>query len=178
MPKRLPICLRGDEPDRLLAAVRCPRDRIIFLVGLYLGLRVSEIVGRRVEDVDLERAMYTVRGGKGDKDRVVPIPAKVLRDLQDWIGERKEGWLFPSRGRTGHVTARAVQVAIEKAAKKAGIARHVTPHKLRHTYATRLLQRGADIIEVRDLLGHASVATTQIYLGSEPERLRAAVDRL
>jgi integrase/recombinase XerD len=67
---------------------------------------------------------------------------------------------------------------IRAAALRAGIARRTTPHKLRHTYATRLLQRGADIIEVRDLLGHASVSTTQVYLSSDPERLRGAVDRL
>jgi integrase/recombinase XerD len=178
MPKRLPVSLRGDEPDRLLAAVRCPRDRIVYLCGLYLGLRISEIVCRRVEDVDLQQSLYMVRHGKCDKDRSVPVPARLLPELRAWVGDRKEGWLFPSRGKTGQVTARGVQMAIAKAAKRAGIPRHVTPHKLRHTYATRLLQRGATIMEVRDLLGHASVATTQIYLECEPERLRAAVDRL
>ncbi len=179
MSKHLPVSLRGDEPDRLLGSARTPRDRLLYLCGLLLGLRVSELVGLRVEDLDLDGGTCTVRHGKGDRDRALPIPARLLPELRSWIGTRRDGWVFPSpRSKTGHLSARAVQLSIRAAAARAGISRHTTPHKLRHSYATRLLQRGADIIEVRDLLGHSSVSTTQIYLSSEPERLRSAVDRL
>ncbi len=179
VPKRLPIFLHGDEPERLFAAAVALRDRTLILVGFYLGLRVSEIVCRQVEDIDLDRALCVVRKGKGDKDRAVPIPVALLPALRAWIADRTTGWLFPStRSQTGHLSARAFQKSIKLTAARAGISRHVTPHKLRHSYATALLHSGADIIEVRDLLGHSSVATTQIYLHTEPERLRAAVDRL
>ncbi len=179
VPIRLPISLRGDEPERLIGVASTHRDRILLLMGYYLGLRVSEIVGCLVEDIDLDVAFCTVRRGKGDKDRAVPIPAALLPDLRAWIGGRTSGWLVPSkRSVTGHHAIRSVQKMIKAAAIRAGIARRVTPHKLRHTFAIRLLERGAHIIEVRDLMGHASVSTTEVYLGSEPERLRAAVDRL
>lgn len=176
--RRLPSSLRGDEPDRLLHQSAGPRDRLLYQCGLYLGLRVSELVGLAVEDIDLSRGVCTVRHGKGDKDRAVPIPAKLLPELRAWIGERQTGWLFPSPRGAGHLSARAVQVSIRKAAQRAGIARHVTPHKLRHSYATNLLRRGADIVEIKELLGHSSIATTQVYLSADPERLRDAVDRL
>ncbi len=177
MPKRLPHSLRGDEPDRLLVATRGPRDRLLVLFGLYLGLRCAEIVCRRVEDLDLAGGVCQVRRGKGDRDRAVPIPARLRPELAAWLDGRS-GWVFPGRGRAGHLTTRGVQKVVAAAARRAGIARHVHPHALRHSYATRLLRTGADILEVRDLLGHASIATTQLYLSSEPERLRAAVDRL
>lgn len=178
MPRRLPSSLCGDEPDRLLAAARNPRDRAILLLGFFCGLRISEIVGRRVEDLDLDRGMIQVRHGKGDKDRAVPIPAKILAELRAWVGDRREGFVFPGRGGSGHLTRNAVNLSIQAAAARAGITRRCTPHSTRHTYATRLLRTGADIIEVRDLLGHSSVATTSLYLSSDPERLRGAVDRL
>lgn len=177
---RLPKCLPGNEPARLLACAKGTRGRLIVLLGLYCGLRVSEIAERRIEDVDLNEGILQVRRGKGDKDRTVPIPSKVLPLLKAYIECRAAaaGWLFPGRGDTGHLTARAIQLQIDTAARRASLARHVTPSMMRHSYATGLLRSGADIIEVRDLLGHASIATTQVYLSALPERLRSAVERL
>ena len=168
----------GEEPAQLLAAVRCARDRVIVLLGLYCGLRVSEIVGLRVEDLDLGRGMLQVRHGKGDKDRALPIPSKLVPELRAWC-EGRTGWLFPSPASAAkHLTSRAVQMSIKAAAARAGIVRRVTPHKLRHTAATKLLRSGMDIICLRDFLGHSSVSTTQIYTASDPEYLRSGVEKL
>jgi integrase len=177
--RRLPVYLRERELERLLAAVPTERDRLIVLIGAYAGLRVSEICKLRVEHLDFEDGMLEVHAGKGDKDRTVPMHPQLARALRVWIGSSREGWLFPSeRGQSGHLTTRAVQLMIRAAAERAEIVRHVTPHKLRHSFATNLLAKGADLLEIKDLLGHSSVATTQIYAQALPERLRSAVERL
>ena len=137
----------------------------------------------RIEDVDLCQGMAFIRQGKGDKDRYVPIPAKLSGQLRAWIADRREGWVFPSPLSSDRLCSRGIQRLMKRIATKANIAganvpRKVTPHKLRHAYASRLLQTGADIMEVRDLLGHSSVATTQVYLHTDPDRMRAAVERL
>lgn len=177
--RRLPVYLRPQELELLVAAAPTQRDRVILLIGAYAGLRVSEIVKLQVEHVDFEAAMLEVHAGKGDKDRNVPMHQRVGWELKAFLAGRRTGWVFASdRGGSGHLTSRAVQLMIAAAAARAQIARHVTPHKLRHTFATQLLAHGADLLEIKDLLGHASVATTQIYAAALPERLRGAVDRL
>jgi integrase/recombinase XerD len=181
--RRLPTFFRAKEAEALLGAAKSQRDRLIVLVGLYLGLRVSEMTKLRVEDVDLVERLAFVRQGKGDKDRYVPIPAGLVAPLRAWMGARQEGWLFPSRQGGGRLASRTVQLLIKRLAAAAGIAgatlaRKCTPHKLRHSYATRLLEAGATIREVQELLGHSSVATTEIYTHVNPGRLRGAVDRL
>jgi integrase/recombinase XerD len=184
MPRRrLPTFFRGDEPERLVAAASPGRDRLILLVGLLCGLRVSEITKLHVPDLDLSQRSLRVNQGKGGKDRVVPIPAKLVDPLRAWLGDRVSGPVFPSPRGGGPLSTRAVQRLMKRLAQKANLPgatepRKVTPHKMRHHYATRLIQTGADIMEVRDLLGHSSVSTTQIYLHTSPERLRGAVDRL
>ena len=183
MPRRLPTFLRPTELDRLLAAAEKPRDRLILSIGLYLGLRVSEITKLRIEQVDLERACVFVSLGKGQKDRYVPIPAKLLPQLTEWIGEKKEGVLLPSPRGGGPLSTRMVQRMIKRVAAKAGIVdagkpRAVSPHKLRHEFASRLMRTVADLMTIKDLLGHSSIATTQIYLHTDPDRLRDAVERL
>ena len=180
--RRLPVYLRPHELERLVDAAPTERDRVIVLVGAYAGLRVSEIVQLQVEHLDFEGSMLEVHAGKGDKDRNVPMHAKLAWALRTYLGERTTGWVFPAaratHGGTGHHSARQAERMVKDAAKKAEIARHVTPHKLRHTFATLLLANGADLLEIKDLLGHSSVATTQIYAQALPERLRGAVDRL
>lgn len=177
--RRLPVYLRPQELERLFAEAPNPRDRLILLIGAYAGLRVSEIVKLQVEHVDFEGGMLEVHAGKGDKDRTLPLHQRIAWDLQLYLNGRQTGWVFPSaRGQSGHLMPRAVQLMILAAAARAHIVRHVTPHKLRHTFASNLLFEGADLLEIKDLLGHASVSTTQIYAIARPEKLRAAVDRL
>ena len=180
--RRLPVFLRPQELERLFAAARSPRDRLILLIGAYAGLRVSEIVKLLVEHVDFETGLLEVRAGKGDKDRTIPLHQRIAWEMQVYLSGRETGWMFPaarlSHGATGHLSARAVQVMVKATAARAQIVRRVSPHKLRHSFATALLSKGADLLEIKDLLGHASVATTQIYAFVQPEKLRASVDRL
>lgn len=177
--RKLPIFLKGSEPDLILAQLERGRDKLIFLMGIYAGLRVGEIVGRRVEDVDQVNSLLEVRQGKGNKDRTLPLNPKLHEALRAWIGDQTSGWLFPSpRDPAKHLSKRQVQLTIQAAAKRAGIAKKITPHKLRHTFAGNLLRAGADIMEIKELLGHESLNTTMIYLQAIPERLRGAVDRL
>lgn len=150
---------------------------MIVLVGLYLGLRVSEIAKLRVEELDLVDGVAFVNQGKGDKDRYVPIPTRILDDLRTWVGERRSGPVFLSRlGR--RMSSDAIERMVTATGVRAGLQKHVTPHMLRHSFATRLLERGANLREVQDLLGHSSVATTEIYTHLELSGLRSAVDRL
>jgi len=180
MPRRrLPVFLRPQELERLFDQAPTPRDRLLLLVGAYAGLRISEIVCLQAEHVDFEDGMLEVHAGKGDKDRNIPMHRRIAASMRVHLDGRRQGWVFPSgRGRSGHLTPRAVQLMISAAAERADIVRHVTPHKLRHSFASNLLYQGADLLEIKDLLGHSSVATTQIYAIAMPERLRASVDRL
>ncbi|HLH24828.1 MAG TPA: tyrosine-type recombinase/integrase [Chloroflexota bacterium] len=175
--RRLPKCLAAGEPERLVRACTTDRDRLLVECGLFLGLRVSELVHLQIEEVDLDARRLLVNQGKGGKDRYVPIPQKLMAALAAWIGKRTAGPVFLSRLGRG-LTTRAVQQMLQAAGERAGLPRRVTPHMLRHTYATRLLERGATLREVQELLGHSSVATTERYTWVLTDRLRGAVDRL
>lgn len=176
MARHLPKILRGAELDQLIAAAASERDRMIIRAFSLLGLRVSELTGLRVEHIDLDDGVVLVAGGKGDKDRYVPIPTRFLPELRRWLGGRMNGYLFPN-ATGGRLHTRTVRYMIERTGERAGI-RHTHPHMLRHTFATTLLDRGADLRQVQELLGHASIATTQIYTYISVSRLRSAVDKL
>ena len=181
MARRLPVFLRPAEQERLLAAAGSDRDHLIVLLGLRLGLRVSEICQLRVEHLDLddpERGTLLVSRAKGDKDRMLPVPRALVEPLGSWIADRREGWLFPSPYKAGaHLSTRAVQYLIPNLAAAAEITRaRITPHKLRHSFATNRLRRKVDIYRIQQLLGHARIETTAIYLHADPDELRAAVE--
>lgn len=181
MARRLPKSLPRTDCDALVAAAVKPRDRLIVQLGLVCGLRVSEITGLEVSDMDSEAGMVLVRHGKGDKDRVVPCPSWLVVQLQRYLAGRLTGYVFP--GRQGReLSSRTVQRLMKRLAKKAGIVdwdrpRRVNPHRLRHTAATTLLRAGADIVEVAQYLGHGNIATTQLYVSADPQRLRLASER-
>jgi integrase/recombinase XerD len=181
-PRRLPRSLPARELSALVAAAPPGRDRLLLRAGIGMGLRVSELTKLEVPDLDLAAGTALVREGKGGKDRSVPVPDWLAAELARWLGARTAGHVFPSP-RGGRLSSRTVQRVIKRAAVKAGLpgaedVRRYTPHKLRHTFATNCLRAGADIIEVRDLLGHSSVSTTQVYLSSDASRLRDAVNRI
>ena len=158
-----------------IAAAR--RDEIIARVGLYLGLRVTEIADLDVADVDLAARSVFVRQGKGNRDRYVRISEKLAPFLQSWIGERREGILIEGRnGRRVH--GRTIRWRLARAARLAGIAVHVHPHLLRHTFATHFLETGGNIRNLQALLGHSDLATTAVYLDVDVSRFAADVDRL
>jgi integrase/recombinase XerD len=194
--KTLPKTLSLDEVDRLLLAAetqgRMPRDRmrnICLMQLLYAtGLRVTELVSLPISAARGDPRMILVRG-KGGKERLVPLssPARValsdwlaLRDTEDSVArsERRpeSPFLFPSRGKAGHLTRNSFFLTIKEMAVKAGISpTHVSPHTLRHAFATHLLEHGADLRSIQTLLGHADVATTEIYTHVIEERLKALV---
>jgi integrase len=180
--RRLPRSFPQSEAHALLQAATRTQDRLILATGLYMGLRVSELTKLEIGDINWEESTALIREAKGDKDRVVPIPFTLVKQLRDLIGTRTGGFLFSSPHGGGRLSSRAIQRMIKRVAARAGIVdadkpRKVTPHRLRHTAATRLLRSGADLIQVRDFLGHSSVATTQIYLSATAEGLKAAVEK-
>jgi integrase/recombinase XerD len=188
----LPRSLSRDEIDRLLAAAAA-RDaaaglRLVALVELAYasGLRVSELLGLKVEAVRRDPAYLIVRG-KGGKERLAPLNPAARTALKAWLTARDarrkpetpdSPWLFPSSGRSGHLTPRRFAQLLDEAAVAAGLdPARVSPHVLRHAFATHLLEGGADLRVVQTLLGHADIATTQIYTHVATDRLAQVVQQ-
>jgi integrase/recombinase XerD len=175
-PARLPHYLTEDETHRLFDVVReNPRDSAIIHVLAFCGLRVGELCRLSVEDVDLSSNILHVRSGKGDRDREVIIEEKTRAAIDRYTTER--ALAGQSGGRLFPVSPVTVERMVRSSAEKAQINRRVTPHMLRHTLATTLLSRGCDIRYIQKLLGHASVATTQIYTHVDTAALRDAYRR-
>ena len=189
--RRLPNWLRPAEQDALAAAcaqavasartaakrTAATRDSLMVRCAMASGFRVSELCGLEVAQLDLAEGVATVLHGKGDKDRVVPLPARLIGELASWVGNRTSGPVFPGR-RNAQMSERNFQKRIKSLARAAGIVRRIHPHVLRHTAATMLLKRGANLRQVQAILGHESIATTEIYLHVEVSELKQAVDRL
>lgn len=183
LPRSLPHPLTVDEVGRLLDMSRDDspaglRDRALLELLYGSGLRVSELVGLDVDDVDLEEGAVRVMG-KGGKEREVPLGRFGRDAVEAWLGRARPGLATGlSRGalflnqRGGRLTRQSVNRILAANVRGAGIARRVTPHSLRHSFATHLLEGGADVRVVQELLGHASVATTQIYTLVTEEHLR------
>jgi integrase/recombinase XerD len=183
VPRTLPRPLSVSEVEALLAGPSEAdpagvRDRAILETMYGAGLRISEVVGLDVDDVDLEEGSVRVIG-KGDKEREVPLgrfaiaalDAYLTRSRPVFAGARSRGGLFLNQ-RGGRLTRQGTAKILAAAAARAGLDKRVTPHTLRHSFATHLLEGGADIRVVQELLGHASLATTQIYTLVTGERLR------
>ena len=168
MPKRplkLPIVLSPEEVVRFLACVASTKHRAILTTIYASGLRVSEAVALTPADIDSSRMVLRVDQGKGRKDRYVMLSPRLLEVLRDyWRVERPRPWLFPGDGVGAHITKNAVEQACQKAHRAAGIDKPVTPHSLRHAFATHLLEAGTDVRRIQLLLGHRSLATTSRYL--------------
>lgn len=154
-------------------AVSNRKHRLIVLVLYASGIRVSELCGLDIGDLDLERQLLRVRGGKGNKDRITLVAASLETDLRWLVGDRSETEpLFPSEA-GGRLTPRTVQRVVGRAARSADVSGKVTPHSLRHAFATHLLEAGTDLRVIQGLLGHASVKTTQRYTHiADPRRFR------
>ncbi len=128
------------------------------------GLRVSEAVNLRLEDIDTERKLIYIKGAKGRKDRFTLLSDTTLKTIRIYIEFYKpEVWLFPSIDKKSHITTRTAERVFEQACEKAGIAKGVSIHSLRHSFATHLLESGVDLRYIQELLGHKSSKTTEIY---------------
>jgi integrase/recombinase XerC len=184
--RALPHFLSTDDIERLLGAPTKAeplglRDRAILEVLYSAGLRVSELAGLNLSDLDARSATLRVRG-KGRRERIAPVGSYALRALDEWLAVRQvsqrekgggEGPVFVNKsGR--RLTTRSIGRLLEKHLRSTGLDRRTTPHTLRHSFATHLLDRGADIRSVQELLGHKSLVTTQIYTHVSTAGLRAA----
>lgn len=161
--KRLPVVLSRAEVAQFLKAANRLKSRVLLTTAYATGLRVSELVALRVEDIDSRRMVIRVRQGKGRKDRYVMLSPKLLELLRKyWKAARPRGWLFP--GRAGKpLQARQVHLACRRTQRRSGITKRVTIHTLRHSFATHLLEAGVDIRTIQVLLGHRSIKTTALY---------------
>jgi site-specific recombinase XerD len=165
VPRKLPDILSGTEVERLLGAIRSLKYRVIIMVTYASGLRINEAVSLKPADIDSPRGVIHVRLGKGKKDRLVPLSPRCLLLLREyWKEFRPSGpYLFPGQRPGTHLTDRAVRKALQKAVGEAGITKRVSPHVLRHCFTTHLLEAGANMAVIQQLLGHASLNTTSRY---------------
>jgi integrase/recombinase XerD len=179
--KRLPTVLSDAQVRAVLGRIRNPVHKAGLLLMYACGLRVSEAAALEISAVDKTNRVVRIIG-KGDKERQVPIPEPVLNDLRSlWLTHRNRRWLCPNRRGTAPLNCTVLWNSVRQAAAEAGIRQHVTPHTLRHSYATRLLESGVDTRVVQILLGHANIATTAIYTHlTEPTRvsLKQILDKL
>lgn len=162
----LPDILSGTEVSCLLESVRSLKHRMIAMTAYGAGLRVNEVCALKTGDIDSKRMLIHIRDGKNRRDRYVMLSTRLLLCLREyWKAVKPPGdWLFPGRTHNGHIGAGAVREAMRKAAADAGISKKVTPHLLRHAFATHLLETGSDIRTIQVLLGHGSIRTTERYV--------------
>ena len=164
-PRYLPTVLSQEEVRRLLDATRSLKHRALLMTLYGAGLRVSEACRLTVADIDSGRMVMHVQQAKGRKDRDVMLSPVLLDTLrQYWKRSRFQRWLFPGYGADKPITTKAVFLMIRNAASRAKITKTVSPHVLRHSFATHLLESGTDIRTIQLLLGHAEMETTVIYL--------------
>lgn len=162
--RKLPAVLGHDDALRMVASLDNPKHRALLMLIYSAGLRVSEAVRLRPEDLDAERMLIRVRGGKGRKDRYTLLSDRALAAVRAYIAEyHPVTWLFPGPRPSRPLGTRSAQRIVENARVRAGVAAHATPHTLRHSFATHLLEAGTDIRYIQELLGHASTRTTEIY---------------
>lgn len=163
--KKLPVVLSRGEVNRLLATVENLKHRTLLMTLYGTGLRLSEGLGLCIRDIDSQRMVLRVRQGKGHKDRYVPLGETLLEQLRVyWKQYRPAHWLFTGKDDSSPLTTGSVQRVCQRAAQKAGLRKRVTPHVLRHCFATHHLEAGKDLKTIQIWLGHRNLNTTSIYL--------------
>jgi integrase/recombinase XerD len=179
-PRRLPAVLSQEEVTRLIDAASNLSHRAILMILYSTGVRRSEVVRLKVGDIDSERMVIHIRQGKGRKDRDVPLSQKLLETLrQYWRWAKPKTYLFPGQsGEDVPLTTKAVWHACQGAVQRAGIPKKISPHSLRHSYATHLLESGADLRTIQLLLGHADIKHTTVYLHLSQRHLHAVTNPL
>ena len=191
LERRLPVFLTEEQMEELLEApLKMPqskqapqwikfRDVALLELAYSAGLRVSELVGLNVEDVDLANETARVKG-KGSKIRLCPVGAPACAALERYWAickHSRQGAVFWNKSREGRLTVAAVGQLLKKYLLFCGLDRKISPHKLRHSFATHLLNRGADLRSVQEMLGHTSLSTTQVYTHVSLDRLRKSYDQ-
>lgn len=186
LPEHLPVVLTLEEIDRIedsidLSKAEGARNRAIIEVLFSCGLRVSELVNMKLSDLYLEDRVLLVRG-KGNKERLVPVSNKAIVDLKRWFFDRnlmkikpgEDDYVFLNR-RGAHLTRTMILIMVKRQAEEAGIKKTISPHTFRHSFATALLQGGADLRSIQAMLGHEKIDTTLVYTHISNEQLRKAI---
>jgi site-specific recombinase XerD len=178
-PRRLPIILTREEAVRLIDSARNLFHRAMLITMYSTGMRRAELCRLKVEDIDSTRMLIHIRQGKGGKDRDVPLSPKTLETLREyWRWMRPKTYMFPGiiNGSRADkpITPKVLWEACREAAQRAGITKAVRPHLLRHSFATHLVEGGADLPTVQALLGHTDLKPTSIYLHLSERHIRAA----
>jgi len=178
-PRKLPVVLSPEEVARFLEAAPGIKYKAALSVAYGAGLRVSEVVALKISDVDSKRMMLRVERGKGGKDRHAMLSPVLLELLRDWWRiAHPRGWLFPGRDPVNPMTTRQLTRACHTAAETAEIAKRVSPHTLRHSFATHLLEQNIDIRVIQVLLGHAKLDTTALYTRVAANTIREVMSPL
>jgi integrase/recombinase XerD len=164
-PQTLPVILSPDEVRHFLNCVPRRKSRTVLTVCYAAGLRISEAVALKPTDIDSQRMTIRVTQGKGQRDRYVMLSDQLLKILRDWYrAARPTEWMFPGVIPGSHITRYGVSDACTLGAQRSGLSKPVTPHSLRHAFATHLLEYGTDLRTIQLLLGHRSLSTTARYL--------------
>ena len=163
--RRLPVVLSGTEVLALLGAIRDLKYRAILMAIYSGGLRISEACRLRPEDIDSKRMVICIRAGKGGRDRHTMLSERLLAYLRGYWRRYlpQGGWLFPGGMKEGHASPETVRRVFRKALAGTGIGKRVSPHVLRHSFATHLIEIGTDVTVVQELLGHSSIRATSLY---------------
>ena len=184
-PRKLPVVLSSDEAARLIAATTCLKHRAALSVAYGAGLRVAEVASRKVGDIDSQRMLIMVERGKGGRGRHAMLSPSLLTLLRAWWQEgrregvmRPDGWLFPGQDPARPITTRQLSRVVEAAAVAADLTKHVSPHTLRHSFATHLLEDGVDIRVIQALLGHAKLDNTALHTRVATKTVRAVISPL
>ncbi len=178
-PKRVPIVLAREEIDAMLSATSDLQEKTIWMTLYSTGLRLSEALRLQVTDIDSKDMRLLVRNGKGRKDRYTVLSQSLLLQLRSYYRVyHPEEWLFYGRDRQHTLVLRSVQRAFKEAKKRAGIRKRATPHSLRHSFATHSMEDGANLLYIRDQLGHRAIQSTLIYLKVTSEGINRLVNPL
>jgi len=177
----VPVCLSEEMAQKLIAAADSPWSKALVVLLLSTGIRRSEAVAITLDDLDLDKRQLLIRG-KGDKERVVPLTEQAVEAIRAYLPHRvktEDRHLFVSAWRGHPIAGRVVNAILKIVVRKAGLqGQGITPHKLRHTFATHLIRNGVDIRTVQELLGHSELETTAKYLHSDTRTKEAAVGKL
>jgi site-specific recombinase XerD len=164
-PKKLPVVLSDEEASRLFQCMHNPKHRAVLLTCYATGLRLREATHLRVADIDGKRQQIHVRAGKGSKERFVPASPRLLDELREyWKIKRPNNYLFPGKTPDTPLSSPTIQKACKLGIAQAGIRKAATPHTMRHSFATSMLEAGVDVLTISKLLGHSSFVTTMVYL--------------
>jgi len=169
--KKLPTVLTKEEVKKMIDLMDNKKHRLILMMLYSSGMRLSELLNLKVADLELSEKIGWVRSGKGEKDRLFILSDRVIQEMENMLAE-KQGVDYVFSGKKGRLSGRLIQKIVAGAAKRAGIEKRVSPHTLRHSFATHLLESGENIRKIQELLGHASLSTTQLYTHISAEELK------